>query len=131
MTSIAIRELGGPDMLVAREQPLPAPGDGEILVKVAAAGVNRPDVMRRQGHYPPPKGATEIPGLEIAGEIVRIGRGVSRWQIGDQVMALVVGDRKSTRLNSSHPSISYAVFCLKKKNRGSPRKPGIPPAGEP
>jgi NADPH:quinone reductase-like Zn-dependent oxidoreductase len=91
MTSIAIREPGGPDMLVPREQPVPAPGEGEILVRVAAAGVNRPDVMQRQGHYPPPKGATEIPGLEIAGKVVQVGPGVTRWNKGDKVMALVVG----------------------------------------
>jgi NADPH2:quinone reductase len=91
MTCIAIREPGGPDVLVAREQPLPSPGEGEILVKVIAAGVNRPDVMQRQGHYPPPKGETEIPGLEIAGEVVELGRGTKRWKQGDRVMALVVG----------------------------------------
>src|SRR6201987_159441 len=89
--SIAIREPGGPDVLVPRVQPVPAPGEGEILVRVAGAGVNRPDVMQRQGHYPPPKGATEIPGLEIAGEVVQVGRGVKRWKLGDKVMALVVG----------------------------------------
>ncbi|MGB9391872.1 MAG: alcohol dehydrogenase catalytic domain-containing protein, partial [Xanthobacteraceae bacterium] len=77
MTSIAIREPGGPDMLVPQPQPVPSPHEGEILVKVAAAGVNRPDVMQRQGHYPPPKGATEIPGLEIAGEVVQVGPGVT------------------------------------------------------
>jgi len=99
MTCIAIREPGGPDVLVASEQPLPSPGDGEILVKVIAAGVNRPDVMQRQGHYPPPKGATEIPGLEIAGEVVELGRGTKRWKQGDKVMALVVGG-------------GYAEYCL-------------------
>jgi NADPH2:quinone reductase len=66
MTAIAIRAPGGPEMLVPEERPTPAPGPGEILVKVAAAGVNRPDVRQRQGSYPPPKGATDIPGLEIA-----------------------------------------------------------------
>jgi NADPH2:quinone reductase len=91
MTSIAIREPGGPDMLVPQPQPVPSPHEGEILVKVAAAGVNRPDVMQRQGHYPPPKGATEIPGLEIAGEVVELGHGTKRWKQGDKVMALVVG----------------------------------------
>jgi NADPH2:quinone reductase len=91
LTCIAIREPGGPDVLVASEQPLPSPGEGEILVKVIAAGVNRPDVMQRQGHYPPPKGATEIPGLEIAGEVVELGHGTKRWKQGDKVMALVVG----------------------------------------
>jgi NADPH:quinone reductase-like Zn-dependent oxidoreductase len=91
MTSIAIREPGGPDVLVAREQPVPAPGDGEILVRLAAAGVNRPDVMQRQGHYPPPKGATEIPGLEIAGEVVRIGRiGTTAIQLGKAFGARVI-----------------------------------------
>jgi NADPH2:quinone reductase len=99
MTAIAIREPGGPDVLVATEQPLPSPGEGEILVKVIAAGVNRPDVMQRQGHYPPPKGATEIPGLEIAGEVVELGRGTKRWKQGDKVMALVVGG-------------GYAEYCL-------------------
>jgi len=99
MTCIAIREPGGPDVLVASEQPLPSPGEGEILVKVIAAGVNRPDVMQRQGHYPPPKGATEIPGLEIAGEVVELGRGTKRWKHGDKVMALVVGG-------------GYAEYCL-------------------
>ncbi|MGB5183756.1 MAG: NAD(P)H-quinone oxidoreductase [Xanthobacteraceae bacterium] len=99
MTSIAIREPGGPDMLVPQPQPVPSPHEGEILVKVAAAGVNRPDVMQRQGHYPPPKGATEIPGLEIAGEVVQVGPGVTRWNKGDKVMALVVGG-------------GYAEYCL-------------------
>jgi putative PIG3 family NAD(P)H quinone oxidoreductase len=99
MTSIAIREPGGPDVLVPQQQPVPSPGDGEILVKVAAAGVNRPDVLQRQGHYPPPKGATEIPGLEIAGEIVQVGPNVSRWNKGNNVMALVVGG-------------GYAEYCL-------------------
>jgi NADPH:quinone reductase len=99
MTCIAIREPGGPDVLVGSEQPLPSPGEGEILVKVIAAGVNRPDVMQRQGHYPPPKGATEIPGLEIAGEVVELGRGTKRWKQGDKVMALVVGG-------------GYAEYCL-------------------
>jgi NADPH2:quinone reductase len=99
MTSIVIREPGGPDMLVPQQQPVPVPGEGEILVKVAAAGVNRPDVLQRQGHYPPPKGATEIPGLEIAGEVVAVGPAVSRWSKGDKVMALVVGG-------------GYAEYCL-------------------
>jgi NADPH2:quinone reductase len=91
MTAIAIRAPGGPDMLVPEQRPVPQPGEGEVLVKVAAAGVNRPDVMQRQGNYPPPKGATDIPGLEIAGEVVALGPGCSRWKVGDKVMALVVG----------------------------------------
>ena len=75
------------------------PGEGEILVRIAAAGVNRPDVMERQGHYPPPKGTTEIPGLEIAGEVAQVGPGVTRWNKGDKLMALVVGG-------------GYAEYCL-------------------
>jgi putative PIG3 family NAD(P)H quinone oxidoreductase len=110
MTAIAIREPGGPDVLVASEQPLPSPGEGEILVKVIAAGVNRPDVMQRQGHYPPPKGATEIPGLEIAGEVVELGRGTKRWKQGDKVMALVVGG-------------GYAEYCLAFETHALPVPP--------
>src|SRR6187455_2857189 len=91
MTVIAIRAPGAPDVLVPEQRAVPQPGNGEVLVKVAAAGVNRPDVMQRQGHYPPPKGATDIPGLEIAGEVVAHGPGAKRWKLGDQVMALVVG----------------------------------------
>ena len=78
MTAIAIREPGGPEVLVPKERPVPEPSAGEILVKVAAAGVNRPDVMQRKGHYPPPPGAPDIPGLEIAGEVVALGEGASR-----------------------------------------------------
>ena len=91
ITVIAIRAPGGPEMLVPEPRPLPHPAEGEVLVKVAAAGVNRPDVAQRQGNYPPPKGATDIPGLEIAGEVVALGPGVRRWKLGDKVMALVVG----------------------------------------
>ena len=111
MTAIAIRAPGGPDVLVPQPQPVPTPGAGEILVKVAAAGVNRPDVMQRQGLYPPPKGATEIPGLEIAGEVAALGPAVSRWKIGDKVMALVIGG-------------GYAEYCLAHENHALP----VPPA---
>jgi NADPH2:quinone reductase len=99
MTFIAIREPGGSDMLVPQQQAVPSPDEGEILVKVAAAGVNRPDVLQRQGHYPPPKGATAIPGLEVAGEVAQVGAGATRWNTGDKVMALVVGG-------------GYAEYCL-------------------
>jgi len=91
MTAIGIKAPGGPDMLVAEQRPVPQPGSGEILVKVAAAGVNRPDVMQRQGNYPPPAGAPDIPGLEIAGVVAALGPDVKRWKIGDKVMALVIG----------------------------------------
>jgi NADPH:quinone reductase len=91
MTAIAIEAPGPPEMLVGQERPLPQLVEGEVLVKVAAAGVNRPDVMQRQGNYPPPKDATDIPGLEIAGEVAALGKSVKRWKVGDKVMALVVG----------------------------------------
>ncbi|MDJ1158271.1 NAD(P)H-quinone oxidoreductase [Chelatococcus sp. SYSU_G07232] len=91
MRAIGIAEPGGPDVLRVEERPVPRPGPGEVLVRVVAAGVNRPDVAQRQGHYPPPPGAPDIPGLEIAGEIVALGTHVKRWRIGDQVCALVPG----------------------------------------
>src|SRR6202171_635994 len=99
MTAIAIRAPGGPEMLVPEQRPVPQPGAGEILVKVAAAGVNRPDVMQRRGLYPPPKGAPDILGLEIAGTVAACGEGVTRWKLGDQVAALVVGG-------------GYAGYCI-------------------
>ncbi len=99
MTVIGIKAPGGPEMLVPEQRAVPTPSDGEILVKVAAAGVNRPDVMQRQGLYPPPPGAPDIPGLEIAGEVVALGPNVKRWKTGDRVMALVVGG-------------GYAEYCL-------------------
>ncbi len=78
-------------MLVPEQRPLPQPGEGELLVKVAAAGVNRPDVFQRMGNYPPPKGAVDIPGLELAGEVVALGPNTKRYKIGDKVTALVTG----------------------------------------
>src|SRR5262249_3242729 len=84
----------------------------EVLVKIAAAGVNRPDVMQRQGLYPPPKGATDIPGLEIAGTVVALGAGVKRWKIGDAVMALVVGG-------------GYAQYCPAHESHCLPVPPGL------
>src|SRR5262249_44968096 len=84
MTAIAIKVPGGPDVLVPEQQPVPVPAENEVLIKVAAAGVNRPDVMQRQGLYPPPKGVTDIPGLEIAGEVAACGPGAVRWKPGDR-----------------------------------------------
>jgi NADPH2:quinone reductase len=107
MTAIGIKSAGGPDMLVPEQRPVPAPAAGEVLVKVAAAGVNRPDVMQRMGLYPPPPGAPDIPGLEIAGEVVALGAGVKRWNIGDKVMALVVGG-------------GYAEYCLAHESHALP-----------
>ena len=91
MTVIAITRPGGPEVLVPELRPLPKPGDTEILIRVAAAGVNRPDVFQRAGSYPPPKGASDLPGLEVAGEVAAIGAGVSRWKVGDKVCALTPG----------------------------------------
>ncbi len=91
MSAIEIREFGGPEVLVPGTRPLPIPAAGEVLVQVAAAGVNRPDVLQRSGGYPPPPGASDIPGLEIAGTVVALGEGVSDWREGDRVTALVSG----------------------------------------
>jgi putative PIG3 family NAD(P)H quinone oxidoreductase len=91
MTCIALDGFGGPEVLKPAKRPLPAPAAGEVLIKVAAAGVNRPDVLQREGNYTPPPGASDLPGLEVAGEIVALGSGVSDWKVGDRVMALVAG----------------------------------------
>jgi NADPH2:quinone reductase len=112
MTAIVIRAPGGPDMLVPEERPVPPPGQHEVLVKVAAAGVNRPDVMQRRGLYPPPPGATDIPGLEIAGEVVALGPKVERWKIGDKVMGLVIGG-------------GYAQFCPLHERHALPIPPTL------
>src|SRR6202012_251409 len=95
MTAIAISTPGAPEVLVPEQRPCPHPQAGEILVKVAAAGVNRPDVMQRQGLYPPPPGASDIPGLELAGTVVAGGTGVTGFSRRDGVTGLVAGDRKS------------------------------------
>lgn len=91
MQCIEIPEPGGPEALKLGTRPVPEPGHGEILVKVASAGVNRPDVMQRQGVYPPPPGASDILGLEIAGTVAKVGAGVAEWREGDEVCALVTG----------------------------------------
>lgn len=114
MRAIGIRAPGGPEVLVPEERPVPVPGPGEILVKVAAAGVNRPDVMQRQGLYPPPKGAPDIPGLEIAGTVVACGPGVLRWREGDGVAALVIGG-------------GYAEFCLAHESHALPIPAALTP----
>lgn len=99
MTAIEIGEPGGPEVLAPVTMAVPSPGAEEVLIKVAAAGVNRPDAMQRAGLYPPPPGAPETPGLEVAGEIVASGPEVERWQVGDRVTALVAGG-------------GYAEYCL-------------------
>ena len=91
MFAIEISAPGGPEVLALAERPQPVPGEGEVLIRVAAAGVNRPDVFQRLGSYPPPPGASDIPGLEVAGVIDQVGAGVTAWHVGDRVCALVAG----------------------------------------
>ena len=93
---VEISSPGAPDVLRTVERPDPAPGRGEVLIRVAAAGVNRPDVMQRRGLYPPPPGASDIPGLEVAGHIEAVGDGVHDWRIGDRLCALVAGGGYAT-----------------------------------
>jgi NADPH2:quinone reductase len=91
MTVIGISKPGGPDVLVPERRAVPVPGPHEILIKVAAAGVNRPDVAQRSGSYPPPPGASDLPGLEVAGLVAAVGDGVTKHKVGDKVMSLVAG----------------------------------------
>ena len=112
MRAVVISEPGGPEVLEIEERPVPIPGDQEILVAVAAAGVNRPDVMQREGKYPPPPGAPDIPGLEIAGVVARRGRDASRFQEGDKVVALVPGG-------------GYAEFCTVDEMNALPLPKGL------
>src|ERR1700728_5439013 len=91
MTVIEIAAASGPEQLKGAHRPVPRPGDEEVLVRVAAAGVNRPDVMQRQGRYPPPPGASDLPGLEIAGEVVALGPKVSGVSLVDKVTSLLPG----------------------------------------
>ena len=91
MIAIVAKDAGGPEVLVPVERPMPTPGRGEVLIKVEAAGINRPDVFQRQGHYPPPKGAPDILGMEVAGKIVALGPGATRLKVGDSVCALIGG----------------------------------------
>lgn len=104
MRVVAIREPGGPEVLTLEERPLPQPREGEVLIKVGAAGVNRPDVLQRVGRYPVPEDADPLPGLEVAGEIVAMGNACSRWKIGDSVMALTHGGgyAEYCRVHESH-----------------------------
>lgn len=91
MTAIEIARFGGPEVLIPATRPVPQPQEGEILIKIAAAGVNRPDILQRTGGYAPPPGASDLPGLEIAGTVAALGSGVSGWKPGDAVCALVAG----------------------------------------
>jgi len=106
MTAIEIREPGPPQALRAAERPVHEPGRGEVLIHVAAAGVNRPDVLQRKGVYPPPPGITDIPGLEVAGEVVRLGEGVTEPALGARVCALIAGG------GYAQYAVAPAVQCL-------------------
>jgi len=99
MTVIGISKPGGPEVLLPETRAVPVPGPGEILIKVAAAGVNRPDVAQRSGAYPPPPGASDLPGLEVAGTVVAVGAGATKHKLGDKVMSLVAGG-------------GYAQYCI-------------------
>jgi putative PIG3 family NAD(P)H quinone oxidoreductase len=104
--AVEISAPGGPDVLQPVERPDPVPGAGEVLIRVAAAGVNRPDVMQRRGLYPVPPGASDLPGLEVSGEVMACGDGVTSWRVGDQLCALVSGGGYATRC------VAPAVQCL-------------------
>ena len=106
MTCIEIKEFGGPEGLVPTQRPMPVPGAGEVLIQVEAAGVNRPDIVQRQGNYAPPPGATDIPGLEIAGTVIATGEGVDAPKVGDRVCALLAGGGYADHC------LAKAVLCL-------------------
>ena len=112
MTAIAITAPGGPEVLKPVTIAVPVPKPGEILVRVRAAGVNRPDVLQRQGSYPPPPGAPQTPGLEIAGEVAALGDGVKRYEAGDRVCALVPGG-------------GYAEYAVVHEDNALPVPPGL------
>jgi NADPH2:quinone reductase len=112
MKCIEISKPGGPEVLVIAQRPRPEPKAGEILVKVAAAGVNRPDVLQRLGKYPVPPGASDLPGLEIAGEVVACGAGTTQWKPGDLVCALVQGG-------------GYAEYCAAPAEQALPMPNGL------
>jgi NADPH2:quinone reductase len=112
MTAIEIATPGGPEVLKPKAMPTPKPAAGQILVKVATAGVNRPDLMQRAGLYPPPPGHTPLPGLEVAGEVAALGPGVTRWKAGDKVCALVNGG-------------GYAEYCIAEEPIALPIPAGL------
>jgi len=112
MKAIHIRTPGGPEVLEPTERPVPQAAKGEVLIHVAAAGVNGPDLMQRKGLYPPPAGASDLPGLEVSGEIVALGEGVGDWSVGDRVCALVNGG-------------GYAEFCVADAQQCLPVPKGI------
>ena len=114
MRAVEIRSGGPPESLVRCERPTPAPAAGELLIEVAAAGVNRADVMQRQGLYPPPPGASDLPGLEVSGAVAAVGAGVDGWSVGDPVCALVAGG-------------GYAEYCAAPAPQCLPVPDGVDP----
>jgi NADPH2:quinone reductase len=112
MNVVEIAQPGGPEVLKPAERPVPKPGPGEVLIKVAAAGVNGPDLMQRKGLYPAPPGASDLPGLEVAGEVVAVGSNVKRWSVGDKVAALTNGG-------------GYAEYCTADAEQCLPVPKGI------
>ncbi|GGB32615.1 NAD(P)H quinone oxidoreductase [Roseibium aquae] len=112
MTAIAISEPGGPEVLKPVSRPIPDLGQGEILIRVHSAGVNRPDILQRKGAYPPPKDASDLPGLEVAGTVVALGEGCQRYLVGDQVTALTPGG-------------GYAEFCKTPEDHALPVPIGL------
>ncbi|MBI2318706.1 MAG: NAD(P)H-quinone oxidoreductase [Betaproteobacteria bacterium] len=114
MHAVEITQPGKPEVLKLGTRPMPQPRPGEVLIKVEAAGVNRPDVLQRMGHYPPPPGASDIPGLEVAGTVVALGEGVTSWKVGDAVCALVSGG-------------GYAEYCAAPAPQCLPIPEGLVP----
>jgi len=114
MTAIAIREPGGPEVLTPVQRPIPQPGAEDVLIRVAAAGVNRPDCLQRQGLYPPPPGASDLPGLEVAGTIAATGSAVTSMAVGDDVCALLTGG-------------GYAEYCIAPAVQCLPLPAGLSP----
>jgi putative PIG3 family NAD(P)H quinone oxidoreductase len=114
MAAVEIAQPGGPEVLRLAERPRPGPRAGEVLIRVAAAGVNRPDVLQRQGRYDPPPGTSDIPGLEVAGTVEAVGPGVTGWKTGDSVCALVAGG-------------GYAEYCAAPAAQCLPRPRGLSP----
>lgn len=115
MYCIEIAAPGGPDQLRWTERPQPQPAAEEVLIRVLAAGINRPDILQRKGYYPPPPGASDLPGLEVAGEVVAVGAQVARWRVGDLVCALLTGG-------------GYAEYVVADGRCCLPIPDGMPPA---
>ncbi|WGF90753.1 NAD(P)H-quinone oxidoreductase [Marinivivus vitaminiproducens] len=113
MATVEMREPGGPGMLLPGERPVPRPAPGELLIEVAAAGVNGPDLMQRRGLYPPPKGASDLLGLEVSGTVVEVGAAVSGWHAGDPITALTNGG-------------GYAEYVAVHSRHCLPPPPGVP-----